>query len=301
MIIAILLPEVVLFCAWEQWWGSRKLRVTINELEDAAFDGRGNQDGNITEEVFIGCAEENRTRRDSASSSSYHLDMLFREGEEDESEERGKKRKWGKRKKKEKKKETWTMEQAFFALSGGFAVESSSFSPHKRITFTWPGIILLAKLGLLPNETPETVSDKSKADYVAKALVCLQAGWFFIQCIARVSQKLPLTLLELHVLAHVLCAFAMYVLWIRKPYDVCSPILCRDETVVDLAALFALHVKTVRAFTFLKLTISLRSLVFLSLCFHNPQKPELDQGALINGPMSALLEDNKYDNKRDLD
>jgi hypothetical protein len=161
---------------------------------------------------------------------------------------KAKKEKKSKKSKKEttqKKKETWTMEQAFFAISGGFAVDSSSFSPHSRLTFTSEGIVLLAQLGLLPNETPETVNDKSKADYVAKALVCIQATWFFVQCIGRLAQKLPLTLLELHVLAHVLCALVMYVLWIRKPYDVASPILCRDERVVDLAALFGLHVKSV--------------------------------------------------------
>jgi hypothetical protein len=140
---------------------------------------------------------------------------------------------------------TWTMSQAFFALSGGFAIPSSTFSLYPRLTLTAPGLLYLARLGLLPPSTAEEVSDKSKADLFAKVLVCLQAGWFLVQCIARVAQKLPITLLEVHVLAHVLCAFAMYGLWIDKPYDVGSPILCEDERVVNLAALWSLHVEPV--------------------------------------------------------
>ncbi|KAF2004211.1 hypothetical protein P154DRAFT_379750, partial [Amniculicola lignicola CBS 123094] len=155
MSIAVLVPEVVLFCAWEQWGEARRLRASVNNVAP----------------------------------------------------------------------ETWSMEQAHFALSGGFAISSSAFSPHSTLTFTPSGVKFLAKLGLLPRISHDSVVDKSKADWIAKVLVCVQASWFFVQCIARVSQKLPLTLLELHVLTHVVCAFGMYVLWWGKPYDVGTPVL----------------------------------------------------------------------------
>ncbi|KAF2008385.1 hypothetical protein BU24DRAFT_313500, partial [Aaosphaeria arxii CBS 175.79] len=174
MAIAVFLPEVVLYCAWEQWWAARKLRNAIDTTGASAFDGNG---------------------------------------------------RW-----------TWTTEQAFFALTGGFAIpapsrlesatalENKSAAPT-HLTLTPSGILFLAQLGLLPNTTPETVSDKSKADLIAKLVVCIQAGWFLLQCLARTVKGLPLSLLEIHVLTHVLCAFAMYLLWIDKPYDVGSPIM----------------------------------------------------------------------------
>jgi hypothetical protein len=134
----------------------------------------------------------------------------------------------------------WTIEVAFFAVSGGFAVDTTTFWNKAQLTFTPAGILQLAKVGALPSPSVDSVVDKSKADTVAKMLVCIQAAWFMLQCIARLCQKLPLTLLEIHVLTHILCAFAMYFLWLKKPYDAASPLLCEDENAKDLAALFVL-------------------------------------------------------------
>lgn len=41
MTITIFVPEVVLFCAWEQWWTTRQLREEVNELGSVAFNGSG--------------------------------------------------------------------------------------------------------------------------------------------------------------------------------------------------------------------------------------------------------------------
>jgi hypothetical protein len=45
-----------------------------------------------------------------------------------------------------------------------------------------------------------------------------------INCLCRVSSGLPVTLLELNVLAHVVFAVLMYIFWWRKPHDVRHPI-----------------------------------------------------------------------------
>ena len=140
------------------------------------------------------------------------------------------------------KDQKWTLEDAFFAVIGGYAVPSSSFWPSsysQTLTFTPIGLMELSRLGLFTKADSASVSDKSKADIVAKIIVCLQAGWFLIQCLARLTQGLHITLLEVHVLAHVLCTFLMYFLWFHKPYSVESPIILTDERVVDLAALYA--------------------------------------------------------------
>jgi hypothetical protein len=66
----------------------------------------------------------------------------------------------------------------------------------------------------------DAVKERSKADGLAKALVCLQALWFIIQCFIRLSQKLSITLLELNTLAHSICALLVYIFWWHKPLDV---------------------------------------------------------------------------------
>ena len=135
----------------------------------------------------------------------------------------------------------YSLGQAFFIVSGGLAIETKSFHSEPFLTVTPTGAIELARLGLLEPVAQGVIEDKSKADPIAKVMVCVQAGWFIIQCIARVAQKLPLTLLEVHVLAHVLLALVMYLFWFAKPYNVLSPLIIKDPQIVDMAALFTLH------------------------------------------------------------
>ena len=71
----------------------------------------------------------------------------------------------------------------------------------------------------------KSIDDKNKAGSFAKVLVCTQALWMVLQCTARVSSELPVTLLEGHTLEHVICALCMYVWWWDKPSDVRYPIL----------------------------------------------------------------------------
>lgn len=266
MVIAVFLPEMVLYCAWEQWWAARMLRTRLGELVEKGINIFTDGEGEVPEAAGFPtkhkcgvCREPREDRENTDDLSLYHLDLLFANSEdgvqapEEHSvnqavEEDPKVEKESLKRAAKAGKGIWTTQQAFFALTGGFAVDSSGFMPYSRLTFTPAGLVFLAKLGLLPDEPAEAVADRSKADYVAKVLVCLQAGWFFVQCIGRVAQKLPLTILELHVLVHVLCAFGMYLLWLDKPYDVGSPVLCKDERVVNLAALFALRVEPVSVY-----------------------------------------------------
>lgn len=145
----------------------------------------------------------------------------------------------------QQKVEQWNLKQAFFAVSGGIAVDSSDFWTTKTLTFTPSGVRELAQLDVLPEISETDVEDRSKADALAKILTILQAVWFFAQGIARLIKGLPLTLLEIHVMIHVFCAFAMYGLWFHKPYDVANPNLSDDPRVVNLAALFMVADKQV--------------------------------------------------------
>lgn len=107
---------------------------------------------------------------------------------------------------------------------GGIVIETGDYiadEPHLSITAE--GVRLLSFLNKLPRIDKGEVRDKSKADGLTKLLVVLQAGWMIVQCIARVAQDLPVTLLEINTIGHVVCAFALYMLWWRKPLDIKDP------------------------------------------------------------------------------
>ena len=120
----------------------------------------------------------------------------------------------------------WTMAHGFYAGMGGFTFGVDSFCTSEgvpfipncdRLALTARGVALLARCGHLPNIHKEDIVDKSKADGLAKALACLQAGWMVVQVIGRVVFSLPVTLLEVNTLGHVLCALVIYLLWWHKP------------------------------------------------------------------------------------
>ena len=135
----------------------------------------------------------------------------------------------------------YTLGQAFFIVAGGLAIESKAFPKETRLIITPAGALELAKLDLLEPISANVIDDKTKADPITKLVVCIQAGWFILQSIARVSQSLPLTLIEIHVLAHGSVALLMYLFWFRKPYDALSPFVITSQEVVDIAVLFSLH------------------------------------------------------------
>ncbi|KAF1967969.1 hypothetical protein BU23DRAFT_541991 [Bimuria novae-zelandiae CBS 107.79] len=136
-----------------------------------------------------------------------------------------------------KRREPWTLEHTFFALTGGYALPSPIPS-QPQVTQTSKGVLLFVRLDLFPPVSSCGISDKSKADGIAKTLVCLQADWFIVQIIARTVAKLPVTTLEIHVLVHVLCTFAICGVWFEKGYDVGEAILVENEEGRDLAAFF---------------------------------------------------------------
>ena len=123
---------------------------------------------------------------------------------------------------------------------GGYALHIS-LDPQPRV---WPEQVdrltlspksVLACLGsqsdelrrLLPFLSESEIWDKSKANSLAKAIVCIQAAWFCAQAIGRLAQGMPISLLELNTFAHALCALLVYLLWWSKPLDIQEP------TVVD--------------------------------------------------------------------
>jgi hypothetical protein len=108
----------------------------------------------------------------------------------------------------------------------------SSRSPIMRrgdviATLTPVALYTLAKNApsLLPDISEESIGDKSKADGFAKFIVCMQATWFIIQSVGRLTMRLPISLLEMNTLLHAFCCLLIYVAWWRKPLDIEEPYL----------------------------------------------------------------------------
>ncbi|KAF9440758.1 hypothetical protein P691DRAFT_686558 [Macrolepiota fuliginosa MF-IS2] len=67
--------------------------------------------------------------------------------------------------------------------------------------------------------TEEEINDKSKGDFVTKLLVVFQTTWFILQCLARLTNHLPVTNLEAVTLGFASLNIITYALWWNKPQN----------------------------------------------------------------------------------
>ncbi|KAL4882877.1 hypothetical protein BJY04DRAFT_216964 [Aspergillus karnatakaensis] len=140
----------------------------------------------------------------------------------------------------------WSFEHAIFAVMGGFATETHYIDENNqqrtiRRIVTPEGISILARIGRLPIIDGQEIEERSKADVFAKAAVVGQCLWFACQVIGRLSQDLPVTPLETHTLIHVGCAILIYVVWMRKPYNLSQCVVVRAADIECIGSLFNFH------------------------------------------------------------
>ncbi|KAH9952480.1 hypothetical protein BC827DRAFT_1372206 [Russula dissimulans] len=115
--------------------------------------------------------------------------------------------------------EGWTLTHGFFATMGGFM----EYEGNQPIRVLFPSELESYSLtgnGDFPRLSKMEIQDKSKGDFISKAVVILQTSWFVMQCIARGARGLPITELELATIAFAGLNFAIYVLWWDKPLNV---------------------------------------------------------------------------------
>ncbi|KAI5793541.1 hypothetical protein FPQ18DRAFT_291240, partial [Pyronema domesticum] len=126
-----------------------------------------------------------------------------------------------------------SMMSAFFIVMGGLAYEKTDIGikdpDHPHVFLTPAGFLRLAKGGCLhPSVLDErSIADRSKTDYLGKLLVCVQALWMVLNCIARKANGLPNTLIEVNVVVHVAITVVVYVIWWHKPLNVNQPIVLK--------------------------------------------------------------------------
>ncbi|KAJ7727078.1 hypothetical protein B0H16DRAFT_1697840 [Mycena metata] len=114
----------------------------------------------------------------------------------------------------------------FFCNMGGFVSEEGHpVSSIKQLPDYMPAIQKIKKAD---------IEDKSKGDTLSKGVAIAQGLWFVTQCLARVSQHLPLTELEVATLAFAVLSVIIRLLWLHKPLDVQQPIVvARSEVDID--------------------------------------------------------------------
>lgn len=116
----------------------------------------------------------------------------------------------------------WTKTHGFYAEMGGFRVKvDSSAGDSQQYIFRVKELAWLKDNNIvdLPETTSRELSDRSKADWVAKSIAFAQSVWFMFQVLARVSHGLPITTLELATVAFISCTALMYFFWWDKPMD----------------------------------------------------------------------------------
>ena len=124
--------------------------------------------------------------------------------------------------KKHQENTGWTRAHAFFLIMGGFTLHEGG-KPVRVLEAR--DLEELSEAGKIewPTITEEEIADRSKGDYLSKAIVLFQTTWFIGQCIARGAYRLVVTELEVVTLAFAILTGVIYYFWWDKPLDVrCS-------------------------------------------------------------------------------
>lgn len=136
----------------------------------------------------------------------------------------------------------WTLSHSYYANMGGFVISAAKSEHHlpgsgtpaaepsvcankryKCYHLTAKCILNLRRMGYLesfPLLTEEELDDKSKGDALIKAIAVAQILWTITEILARATQGLAVSLLEITVLAYAACAVAVYALYWRKPKNI---------------------------------------------------------------------------------
>lgn len=129
------------------------------------------------------------------------------------------------------KGDTFGMAGAFLVGMGGVTICLPDRLPNLPTTVTSNGFrkLLLLEGRKMNDVDQKKAGVKTKTDALGKTIVCAQGMWMLVQCITRKATGLPVTLLELHVAMHVICALIIYLHWWDKPQDIAEPHALLDD------------------------------------------------------------------------
>jgi hypothetical protein len=253
LFLGIFAPEYVLYCAFIQFMEARAVRYQMHHLRKRRWKVLQTQAGAHRNGSNLGAEEDTLiTNRETVSAVKRCWRRLIRSLLGSKSEE-------------ELFIESFGMASAFFVVMGGYTIHPGpGVSAGLPLTVTPYGFLVLYAKGEITEDELDTrhIEDKSKANALAKLLVCFQASvrvpfftkennadflptkWLVIQGIGRLTSELPVPLLEVHTVAHVVSALSMYGFWWHKPQDVGFPMILNLTTLglaKELYASFKIH------------------------------------------------------------
>jgi hypothetical protein len=90
---------------------------------------------------------------------------------------------------------------------------------------------------IIPDISKDSITDRSESSSLSKALLIVQVGWFCADCLSRLIQRLPLSLLEVSTAAHAVCTLLTYCIWWSKPLNIAEGTPMKGEGVREVHAL----------------------------------------------------------------
>ena len=147
-----------------------------------------------------------------------------------------------------KSKPQFGLTHAFYANMGGFAFYESDDKETPFESATEPGgtvdvpeyetvIYIMTHFPDIMTNTPEdTILDGAQSSSLGKCILGVQVTWFCINCLSRLAQQLPLTLIEVSTAAHAFCTILTYIVWLSKPMNVAVPTILRGKEAEEVYA-----------------------------------------------------------------
>ena len=127
---------------------------------------------------------------------------------------------------------------AFYRTYGGYN-ERVTDPPHTVDVPTLETLIyIMTHFPDIMTNTPEdTILDSAQSSSLGKFILVVQVMWFCINCLSRLHQHLPLTLLETSTAAHAFCTILTYFVWWSKPLNVAMPTILTGKEAEEVYAL----------------------------------------------------------------
>jgi len=137
---------------------------------------------------------------------------------------------------------------AFYVTMGGFILDLSGIgeegstsepSTSTRHVLTPAAFIYIMEHfpEIIPDISEDSITDRSESSSLSKALLIVQVGWFCADCISRLIQRLPLSLLEVSTAAHAVCTLLTYWVWWSKPLNIAEGTPMKGKGVREVYAL----------------------------------------------------------------
>jgi hypothetical protein len=118
-----------------------------------------------------------------------------------------------------------------------FEISTNPRYPVQRPTLDTLIYIMKHFPNVITDITEEYILDQAESSSLSKALLIVQVAWFCTTCATRLSQGLPLSLLEVTTAAHAFCTLLTYFVWKPKPINVAAPTIMREKEAREVYAL----------------------------------------------------------------